>query len=132
MNNIVRLGRIVQRSDILRVRCLSSDYLDPLYLRRQANIENEWTELAKKQLKGEDPAVKLKWKTPEVNKQHPLVYIIIHIVCVCVCVCRALKLIQFIPRQILNRLLTKFPGSTHTLVVLTLLCTHNGLGLSDK
>jgi len=32
----------------------------------QTGLHPEWTELAKKQLKGADPATKLTWHTPEV------------------------------------------------------------------
>jgi len=31
-----------------------------------SDLHPEWTELAKKQLKGADPATKLTWHTPEV------------------------------------------------------------------
>lgn len=44
-----------------------SDYLDPLYPRRKHAVDDEWVQLAKKQLKGEDPLAKLTWNTAEVG-----------------------------------------------------------------
>ena len=68
MNSIVRFGTILKSTGILRVRCLSSEYLDPLYPHRQATINKEWAVLARKQLKGKDPTVDLKWRTAEVSQ----------------------------------------------------------------
>ena len=40
--------------------------IGPLCSRKYTFVDREWVELARKQLKGENPEVKLKWNTLEV------------------------------------------------------------------
>ena len=49
-------------------RWFCSKILDPAYPRTTCPLDNEWTELAKKQLKGRNPEEALTWHTPEVTK----------------------------------------------------------------
>lgn len=49
-------------------RWLCSKILDPAYPRTTCPLDNEWAELAKKQLKGRDPEEALTWHTSEVIK----------------------------------------------------------------
>lgn len=70
MNTLLRFRRIaVAGNSIPLLRYCSSSsssHLDPLYPRREPKLDKEWSELAKKQLKGGDPEEKLIWKTSEV------------------------------------------------------------------
>ena len=58
----------VQRSSFSTsgVNRLSNDVGDLVQKRQGLPLDPEWNEMAKKQLKGADPAERLTWRTPEV------------------------------------------------------------------
>lgn len=57
---------------VLRNGCLASTALSSRLCHHDAGLNTEWAALAKKQLKGADPAKKLMWQTPEGITIKPL------------------------------------------------------------
>ena len=123
MNGLCRaVARLSFPAGLTR-QCSSSSVIDPSYTRRKATLNDEWVELAKKQLKGADPRERLLWHTPEVLSSQWVILILPPSL-------RVLLLIQCIQVTVVQK--QRCLVNIHILVDHTLQCIHNDPGQYDR